>query len=76
MFGEIVGSMEALLTNLTIEFLLSLVLPRVTQPIIFSYESLSACIASESIIKRRERKILSASPHAHEEECEDETLTA
>jgi hypothetical protein len=62
MLGEIVGSMEALLTNLTIEFLLSLVLPRVAQPIIFSYESLSACIASESVKKENEKIYLSASP--------------
>lgn len=54
MFGEIVSSMEAFVANFTIEFLLSLVLPRVPQPIIFSNESLSTCIASESI--KGERK--------------------
>lgn len=65
MLGKIIGSMEAFLANFTIEFLLSFVFPRVAQPIIFSYESLSACIASESAgreEKKHERKILSASP--------------
>lgn len=59
MLSEIISSMEALLTNLTIKFLLSFVLSRVAQPIIFSYKSLSACIASEAV---KRVKILSASP--------------